>query len=280
MSETSSSQHSYAEVLFGALERLQDVTTPKALANWVETELRAIFPFGACVIALGRVHPDISLSPICSTPAFPESLLRSFRVLTDGSAIPLLQSWLSQQKALLLDLTATYAGFAPLWLNVLRQHGYRQTAMQASYDLRGRRLVYVCFLDVGIKNPEATRRILNIMMPHIAQAVGQVYRSMRRKQLAADSTAEVTLSLREREVLKWIREGKTNREISDIMGLSFKTIKNHVENILEKLGVANRAEAVAKAVSQDFLESRLDLPTQGLQFHEATDDHDPNPKSV
>jgi DNA-binding CsgD family transcriptional regulator len=153
---------------------------------------------------------------------------------------------------------------APLWLTVLRQHGYKQAAVHASFDLRGRRLIYVCFLDVAVKNPDATRRILGLLMPHFANAVSQVYRSMRRKQ--EEPTA--ALSMREREILKWVREGKTNREISEILGLSFKTVKNHVENILSKLGVTNRAEAVAKALSQDFLESHLDLPTQGMQFKE------------
>ena len=256
------SNHSYAEVLFGIVERLLDVTTPKALANWLENELRPIFPYAACTIALGRTVPDVSLSTICSTPGFPESLLRSFRVLSDGSATPLLQQWLTLQKPVVVDLRIEYQGIAPLWLSVLRQQNFKQAAVNGGFDLRGRRLIYICFLDVGINNPDATRRILGIIMPHIVNAVGQVYRSMRRKQ---DIPATV-LSLREREILKWVREGKTNKEISDILGLSFKTVKNHVENILSKLGVTNRAEAVAKALSQDFLESRLDLPTQGMQF--------------
>jgi transcriptional regulator EpsA len=204
----------------------------------------------------------MSLSTICSSPAFPESLLRSFRVLTDGSATPLLQQWLALQKPIVVELNGDYQGMAPLWLTVLRQQNFKQASVHATFDLRGRRLIYMCFLDVGVKNPDATRRIMGILMPHIAHAVGQVYRSMRRKQ----EVPQTMLSLREREILKWVREGKTNKEISDILGLSFKTVKNHVENILSKLGVTNRAEAVAKALSQDFLESRLDLPTQGMQF--------------
>ena len=123
--------HSYAEVLFGTVERLLEVTTPKALAHWMESELRPIFPYGACVIALGRVAPDMSLSTICSSPAFPESLLRSFRVLTDGSATPLLQQWLALQKPIVVELNGDYQGMAPLWLTVLRQQNFKQAAMVA-----------------------------------------------------------------------------------------------------------------------------------------------------
>lgn len=56
------------------------------------------------------------------------------------------------------------------------------------------------------------------------------------------------LSLRETEVIALIRDGKTNQEIADALLLSPLTVKNHVQNILRKLEVANRAQAVAKAV--------------------------------
>lgn len=58
----------------------------------------------------------------------------------------------------------------------------------------------------------------------------------------------VKLSQREAEVISLIRDGKTNQQIAVILELSPLTIKNHVQNILRKLEVANRAQAVAKAV--------------------------------
>lgn len=54
------------------------------------------------------------------------------------------------------------------------------------------------------------------------------------------------LSAREREVLHWIGQGKTNEEIGIILGVSFFTVKTHVKNILRKLDVCSRAEAVRR----------------------------------
>jgi DNA-binding CsgD family transcriptional regulator len=51
------------------------------------------------------------------------------------------------------------------------------------------------------------------------------------------------LTPRESEVLFWINEGKTNGEIAVIVGAKIKTIQKHVERILQKLGVENRASA-------------------------------------
>jgi len=58
----------------------------------------------------------------------------------------------------------------------------------------------------------------------------------------------VKLSGREAEVISLIRDGKTNQQIALTLELSPLTVKNHVQNILRKLEVANRAQAVAKAV--------------------------------
>ncbi len=54
-----------------------------------------------------------------------------------------------------------------------------------------------------------------------------------------------SLTEQERKVLEHVAEGKTNREIGEIMFLSEKTVKNYVSRILDKLGLARRAEAAA-----------------------------------
>ena len=56
------------------------------------------------------------------------------------------------------------------------------------------------------------------------------------------------LTAREAEVLLWISRGKQNREMSEILGISPRTVNKHLEQIFEKLGVENRASAAAIAV--------------------------------
>ena len=55
------------------------------------------------------------------------------------------------------------------------------------------------------------------------------------------------LTPRQAEVLYWIAQGKTNAEISIILGTSPRTVDKHVEQLLERLGVENRLAAAAKA---------------------------------
>jgi DNA-binding NarL/FixJ family response regulator len=55
------------------------------------------------------------------------------------------------------------------------------------------------------------------------------------------------LTEREREVLALLAQGLSNREVAERMGLSLKTARNHVSNVLSKLQVADRSEAIARA---------------------------------
>jgi NarL family two-component system response regulator LiaR len=58
------------------------------------------------------------------------------------------------------------------------------------------------------------------------------------------------LTGRERQVLALMVEGKTNQEIAESLTLSVGTVRFHVSNILSKLGVSNRTEAVILALQQ------------------------------
>ncbi len=59
------------------------------------------------------------------------------------------------------------------------------------------------------------------------------------------------ITLREREILLWVRDGLSNQQISEQLGISALTVKNHIQKILRKLGAANRAQAVAKAMTMN-----------------------------
>lgn len=59
------------------------------------------------------------------------------------------------------------------------------------------------------------------------------------------------LSPRELEVLTWLRLGKTSWDISMILMISERTVNYHVNNIMRKLGVISRMQAVSVAANYD-----------------------------
>ncbi|MBG6079262.1 DNA-binding NarL/FixJ family response regulator [Rubrivivax gelatinosus] len=58
------------------------------------------------------------------------------------------------------------------------------------------------------------------------------------------------LTAREAEVLYWVVQGKTNRDIGDILGTSHRTVTKHLEHVFEKLGVETRTAAAALAMAR------------------------------
>jgi DNA-binding NarL/FixJ family response regulator len=61
------------------------------------------------------------------------------------------------------------------------------------------------------------------------------------------------LTPRELEVLRHVADGATNREVASRLGISENTVKNHVRNILEKLRLHSRMEAVLYAMREKLL---------------------------
>jgi len=68
----------------------------------------------------------------------------------------------------------------------------------------------------------------------------------------APSAAPTHLTPREREVLHWIVEGKTNVQIGIILGASWRTIRAHCQRIFQKLNVETRTTAAVRAMEMGF----------------------------
>jgi DNA-binding NarL/FixJ family response regulator len=72
----------------------------------------------------------------------------------------------------------------------------------------------------------------------------------------ATSVRRPGLTGREVEILGLVGEGKTSREIADDLYISENTVRNHVRNILDKLGMKSRFEAVNWAYREGLIEIR------------------------
>ena len=86
------------------------------------------------------------------------------------------------------------------------------------------------------------RAVLDVLAPHLALI------RQRHRRLAGSSletlAADAPLSPREREILRLVASGMTNREIAACLFIAPGTVRKHLDNIYGKLGVRNRAQAV------------------------------------
>ena len=62
------------------------------------------------------------------------------------------------------------------------------------------------------------------------------------------------LTKRECQVLQLLADGKSNRAVAETLYISEKTVKNHVSNILQKMNVNDRTQAVVSAIRKGWVE--------------------------
>ncbi len=90
--------------------------------------------------------------------------------------------------------------------------------------------------------------ILELIVPHLHQSLVRI-------SGRENGGVPPVLSPREKEVMTWIREGKSNWEISAILGCSERTVKFHVSNVMKKLDAVTRTQAVAIAVERGLIDT-------------------------
>ncbi|MGG3738345.1 response regulator [Aeribacillus pallidus] len=103
-------------------------------------------------------------------------------------------------------------------------------------------------------HPKVTRNLLNEFRRLVAHGE-------EKKQNTQFHQTEVRrplhlLTRRECEVLQLLADGKSNRAIGEALYISEKTVKNHVSNILQKMNVNDRTQAVVMAIKNGWVEVR------------------------
>ncbi len=85
-------------------------------------------------------------------------------------------------------------------------------------------------------------------------AVGGTWLQQDKDQFVESANFGQLLTDREIEILGMLGAGKTNIQIARALAITVRTVRFHVSNILQKLGAANRTEAVMKAVQMGILD--------------------------
>ena len=72
--------------------------------------------------------------------------------------------------------------------------------------------------------------------------------------IGRNNRAKSFLTGREREVFELLVQDKTTREIAEILFISEKTVRNHISNVMKKLNVKGRSQAVVELVRMDEIQ--------------------------
>ena len=109
-------------------------------------------------------------------------------------------------------------------------------------------------LDAGAKGAILKSAELDELMNALrAVAAGKPYLSSEIRQIMKKDPPIPELSQRQYEIIESITRGLSNNEIAEQLGIDRSTVKNHLSILFSKLGVANKAEAVAVALRKQLV---------------------------
>ncbi len=124
-------------------------------------------------------------------------------------------------------------------------------------------------ISIGLPRYNGSRGMISVTTDHMVKSGTPEYTKVvlclyalqsqlhsRICQLASEANENNTLidfTDREQECLLWTAEGKTAQEIADILGVSESTVTFHMKNVMRKLNVCNRSQAIAKSVLEGYI---------------------------
>jgi len=169
---------------------------------------------------------------------------------TDGGLLHALVGAWEQggRRALLLGATpAADAPSAPV-LEGLRRLDLGEAVAHGLPGSNGIPTAFFAFFKLPAGASAREARMLELLLPYLYSAWLRSSFDQAARGKPPSGLPEV-LTAREVEVLNWVEKGKSNGEIAQILKISPLTVKNHMQKILRKLNVQNRAQAVAKGIS-------------------------------
>lgn len=247
-------------MLLEAIQACVSAKNSRELGENVYPRLRKLFPFDYASASLGTWHPGRRQwsQKAFLTLDLPETFWLAY-TQQDWTADPVVAECLRGQPHQHWSMTAGQTLLGTGEIRLPPHHpcsllcmdygvysGYTSTIAPPGHDGVYSLITFCSRKDDVCADPR-TRSILSHLTPHLHQAL------VREAEAHAGQTPETYISARERDVLNWLKEGKSSWEIAMVLGISERTVNFHVYNLMRKLGVATRPQAVAVALRRGVI---------------------------
>jgi transcriptional regulator EpsA len=255
-----------AEALVSVIESSPFLTRRSQFFIWTQGQFQTLLPHVAMACAgYLRQRRDLVFD-VFNSIVLPSLVTRALTD-TQGPLMRLLiKTWISGKALpvvvrvdhlLTADVLDVQAALRRLGMHALLVHGVARPARPEELES------FFVLMCADAESTACAREHMDYLMPHLHwswQRVLAAERELAAPRSSLQSTAPATkvlggkgVTAREKQILSWVREGKSNHEIADILSLSPLTVKNHIQKILRKMGCSNRAQAVAEAIAMGLV---------------------------
>jgi DNA-binding CsgD family transcriptional regulator len=243
-----------------ALQALRVVSQPIAdirsiddLRSWYTGAVNTAIPHLRSVARFGRVHALGITTTHIVTAGLPKSYMDAIcDPLGEGNS-PLLAAWFRTRRIQFFDARRPAANIDPDWYENFLRHGLTNALCFGHVDEKNRSACCFCLYDIPLPLQRKHVLLVRALAPEAHRAFA---RATRRAEAIPATPAMLLFTLTgcERELLQWLRQGKTNWEIGEVLGKSEWTVKTQLQRMFQKIGARGRQEAVYLADRRGFMD--------------------------
>lgn len=225
---------------------------------WVQGVFQGMIPHEALVCGLPQQHVGgLRFEWLASYPIADDRFRELCR--TDGGLLQkLVAAWEQGGRAPLSSSRVETRHAPPRAPSLIEELSHLELANALAHGLPGldgQPTAFFAFFKLPAPAGSRETRMLELLVPYLYAAWLRANCDTAVQTSVHTVTMRDILTLREVEVLNWVERGKSNNEIAQILNISHLTVKNHVQSILRKLNVQNRAQAVAKGINLNLTRS-------------------------
>ncbi len=191
-----------------------------------------------------RVPTNFANARLIMLDGYPEGWVKRYFEAGHSDADPVI-AWCLKQVVPIRwsDLVLEPGSHAEQVMREAAEYGLRDGVTMPVHSPQGELGILSLSLDAP---PEVAAPITERALPHVHLLATHLHQAVRRiSGLEQDNGPQLTS--RENECLRWTADGKTSREIAQLLGVSESTVNFHINNAMHKLDVVNRQQGVAKA---------------------------------
>ena len=246
------------DVLLANIETAVEVKSRAGFFSWVQGVFQAIVAHEALVCAMP--HPGASGLRFDWLGSYPIAEERFGQLCRgDGGLLHhLIRAWKRGGCVpVLLDVTSILEASMDPVVGILQRMDLANAAIHGLPGVDGNPVGFFAFFQLPTAPSTRDARMLELIVPYLHSAWLCANRERAAPAGVHRITAREILTTREAQVLEWVERGKSNHEIAEILGISRLTVKNHVQKILRKLDVQNRAQAVARGIALNLTRNNI-----------------------
>lgn len=236
------------------------VNNKKNLFNWLQRGIQFLIAHDVIVYGIRpSTSEQFKFDYLSTTLEFSDEQFAMFISKETGFIHRVAKQWLVNKKPVLLAAEAQCDDSANYHVIAMHSKDTKAMVLQQSLvhgfgDTLGEISTMVMFGRLNSPVHESAGYLLELLMPHLHCALVKMHiNNLPNTLIINQDSVSVALTRRELEVLQWLHAGKTNWEISTILGVSPTTVKNHVQNTIRKLGVGSRGQAAIKGASMGLI---------------------------